>query len=337
MHALRKRFFVWSAFLVLLPLAFAAETNCQIKAITFDIGGVLARTPYSAYINILMRQVGPFLLLKQAFAGGFSKIKSRAFEVLMVVGGEQVPEAETGLLAYGDGEPLPQIFCDFMMGRVTREEIMAKVDVQLEKTGFSIPLRGVLRSKSEAKVVRAVCELMFGYAVYAQPIEGGVTLFNDCVDLLGGENVYVLSNWDKESFVELYQKRRFAELFDRVPERNLFVSGFEDDIKPHLSCFRSFCQKYNLRPDEVVFIDDQWENVAAARRIGMVALQVVDNDFAEIRRSLKKLGVVFDSVASGSKKVHTKTKQAVAKKAHRRHRKGGLLKKTLLGKLLGMA
>jgi FMN phosphatase YigB (HAD superfamily) len=130
-----------------------------------------------------------------------------------------------------------------------------------------------------------------------RPMYKASRLLKDCTrrkDKEGNQvhSMYILSNWDKESFDHLYKDPTNRPVFRHFPRENVYISGNFKDMKPHLPIFRHMVEKYNLDPAECIFIDDQGDNVRAARAIGMKAIQVRNGNYRDLRKKLKEFGVL---------------------------------------------
>ncbi len=92
----------------------------------------------------------------------------------------------------------------------------------------------------------------------------------------GGKNIYVLSNasW------------RFYEYFPRFYDMDFFdgvvVSSDLHIIKPESGIYEYILDKYGLKADECLFIDDREENVRGAETVGMNAV-LFENNYGEIK------------------------------------------------------
>jgi FMN phosphatase YigB (HAD superfamily) len=88
-------------------------------------------------------------------------------------------------------------------------------------------------------------------------------LIQNCKDK--GFKVYVLSNWDKESFLHFQEKHReFFDLFDGI-----VISGEAESAKPHADIYTYFLKKFDLDAQLCLFIDDQQINLDAAKKHGI--------------------------------------------------------------------
>lgn len=65
------------------------------------------------------------------------------------------------------------------------------------------------------------------------------------------------------------------------------VSGIEKEVKPEPQIYRILLDRYSLKPEESVFIDDKEANVATARELGMHGIVFTSAD--DTRRQLDAL------------------------------------------------
>jgi len=113
--------------------------------------------------------------------------------------------------------------------------------------------------------------------------------FDGTVEILGelkaaGMPCYALSNMEPDAFRVRRARFAFMDWFD-----DHVISGFEGVAKPDPRIFAILLDRHGLRPQTTVFIDDQPRNVAAARALGLKALQFTSP--AQLRSDLRALGV----------------------------------------------
>ncbi len=82
-----------------------------------------------------------------------------------------------------------------------------------------------------------------------------------------GYKIYGLTNWSAETFPMIRDTYPVFQEFDGI-----VVSGEEHLLKPDAAIYRCLLERYALRAEESLFIDDNRDNVAAARAIGMEAV-----------------------------------------------------------------
>jgi 2-haloacid dehalogenase len=97
--------------------------------------------------------------------------------------------------------------------------------------------------------------------------------------------LYALTNWSAETFPVALNKFPFLQLFDGI-----VVSGIEKTRKPFPEFYKLLMDRYGLRPDETLFIDDSLRNVKAAQLAGMQA--VLFTSPSQLKEDLGKAGIL---------------------------------------------
>ena len=88
---------------------------------------------------------------------------------------------------------------------------------------------------------------------------------------------YVLSNWSAETFIGMVDDYPFLKLFD-----GLLISGQDRLIKPDAAIYELAITRFNLTPQETVFIDDKLENIEAAKKLNFKTIHLVDPNIIEL-------------------------------------------------------
>ena len=104
--------------------------------------------------------------------------------------------------------------------------------------------------------------------------------FDRWIDMIGGEipgsadvvrefkergyGIYGITNWSAETFPLVRHRFPVFDLMD-----GMIVSGFEHLLKPDPAIYRLLLDRYGLKAEECVFIDDRDVNIEAARAVGM--------------------------------------------------------------------
>lgn len=97
-----------------------------------------------------------------------------------------------------------------------------------------------------------------------------------------GFNVYYLSNYSKKAFDECADSIDFIKYMDGG-----IISHQVLMVKPNPEIYKLLINKYNLVPEECVFIDDTLENVEAAKALGMEGIVFTSKEEASME--LEKL------------------------------------------------
>ncbi len=95
-----------------------------------------------------------------------------------------------------------------------------------------------------------------------------------------GYEIYGLTNWSMETFPEAREHFGILQLIDRY-----VVSGAEGLVKPDPRLFHVLLDRYGLKAEECTFVDDNPDNVAAARALGMEG--IVFHGAGDLRKQLK--------------------------------------------------
>lgn len=102
-----------------------------------------------------------------------------------------------------------------------------------------------------------------------------------------GYQVYLLSNYPERTFKVDSKKYTFMDYVD-----GKVVSYECHYTKPEKEIYDLLCDRYKLRPEECVFLDDKYENIEAAKSYGFEGIQVQNQEqaIAELDELLAKKG-----------------------------------------------
>jgi len=88
--------------------------------------------------------------------------------------------------------------------------------------------------------------------------------------------LYGLTNWSAETIDIAYRRFTFFQEFEGI-----VVSGTEKLIKPDKRIYQLLMDRYSIQPEESVFIDDNLNNVTAARELGFTAVHFLNAEQLE--------------------------------------------------------
>ena len=120
---------------------------------------------------------------------------------------------------------------------------------------------GLVKLRVPEKYHKALKDCADRWAICMDPIEGAREFCETLKEK--GYKVYVLSN-ASDLFYVYFPKLLPLDFFDGV-----FVSADYRMLKPDVEIFYAFLEKYGLKADECLFVDDLPENVAGAGKAGM--------------------------------------------------------------------
>ena len=82
---------------------------------------------------------------------------------------------------------------------------------------------------------------------------------------------YALSNWSSETFIGMTDDYNFLNKFD-----GMIISGNEKLVKPNKEIYNLAIKRFNLIPNQTVFIDDKLENIRPAKLLGFNVIHLED-------------------------------------------------------------
>jgi 2-haloacid dehalogenase len=114
-------------------------------------------------------------------------------------------------------------------------------------------------------------------------IEGSVVILQELK--AKGYKLYALTNWNAELFNQTLEDFPFLQLFD-----GKVVSGAVKQTKPGEDIYQLLLKKYNIRPEQSLFIDDKKENIQTAEKLGIKGIQFKDPE--QLKNDLQALGIL---------------------------------------------
>ncbi len=97
--------------------------------------------------------------------------------------------------------------------------------------------------------------------------------------------IYGLTNWSAETITIAYEKYDFFKLLDGI-----VVSGDEKLIKPDPKLYQVLLDRYNLKANESLFIDDNIHNIESARKMGFHTIHFTEN--IDLEKEVKEMGLL---------------------------------------------
>lgn len=116
------------------------------------------------------------------------------------------------------------------------------------------------------------------------PIHETVEVFRQLKDS-GRYKIYALTNWSAELFPIALERYEFLHWFDgRV------VSGEEKTRKPFPEFYQLILDRFQLIPEETLFIDDNLRNAEAAEKIGLKTIRF--HSPSQLKNELIQMGIL---------------------------------------------
>ena len=99
--------------------------------------------------------------------------------------------------------------------------------------------------------------------------------------------LFGLTNWSAETFPYALDNYDFFEIFDG----KIVVSGDEKLIKPDPKIWNILLDRYDVKAEESVFIDDNPKNIEVAKSLGFCCVHLTLE--TDLEAELKKMGINF--------------------------------------------
>ena len=131
----------------------------------------------------------------------------------------------------------------------------------------------------ETELIILVCNR---WKEFLTPIQENVKALEELKS--NGYKLYVLSNFFNEGFDYVKERYNFFSFFDGI-----VISSKIKLIKPELEIYQYLLQKYNLIPEESVFIDDTAECLSQANKLSIKTIHYLP--YTDLRSELNKLKV----------------------------------------------
>lgn len=245
--------------------------NNTIKNVIFDLNGVVVNTAKKSF----------FKAIPHLFKYGLLRIWRRESLSLKKFFDQAIKDIPATFptspdkVAYHDNKPILPILNDWQCGVDVYPIILKHIENK------NLP-------KSDKKLLRLISGMLFDGKQFATSkfvILHTEQILRDLKD--AGYKIYVLSNWDAQSF-PLFKEinSELVELFDGI-----MISGDEQLVKPNVRFYKKCLKKFRLKAKESLFVDDQSINVEGARKAGMHAFQFKHNDKKNILSHFQEHGI----------------------------------------------
>jgi len=269
-----KKNLTYQAKYFVITFAFMLSWSTQGTKIIFDLGNVLINTHSTAAFKILgIRNVVRYMFSMHYFSPKTMKtmLNRKLYEILNK---EEIVEqlitrpCNKHGIKDPNGTILPVIMCAWLEGTISCEtiKIIVSYRVDMHPEWFSCP--------AEQRMIKSLTHLMFTPEKLCRIMKfntNAIKFVKECK--AKGHQVYVLSNWDKESFCLL--KKKYPDTFALFD--GIVISGEHYCAKPNKKIYQKLIKQYNLNPKECLFFDDQLENLVAAKALGIATVHCKKN------------------------------------------------------------
>jgi len=115
--------------------------------------------------------------------------------------------------------------------------------------------------------------------------------FHDTVEIFrqlkesGKYKIYALTNWSAETFPVAVERFAFLKWFDGI-----VVSGAEKMRKPTPDFYHILLNRYHVKAEEALFIDDNYRNILAAEKLGIQCIHFTSAE--QLEEELEQLSIL---------------------------------------------
>ncbi len=259
----------------------------QKPAIVFDLGGVVFKTAKSTIIKDQLG-LGSAVGYMLRHACGPEGIKKNWFKILEKVrakhGYSFTLQDELGnkiAVKNENGNLLPDYMVEWLCGNRSNEELFCEICEGIE----TVPNLSKTDKQFMINMTRSF--IPEDFAASRKVIESTVTLIKKLKKR--GYPLYILSNWDKESFTLMHKE--YAEIFELFD--GYIVSGLVHMAKPGRCIYEKFEHQF---PHQLyVLIDDQRDNIAMAEACGWCGIKTKTGS-PNIKKIKQKIAALDDEL-----------------------------------------
>lgn len=117
-----------------------------------------------------------------------------------------------------------------------------------------------------------------------EAIQGTVDILRDLIDSKKYK-VVALTNWSHETFPIALERFEFLQWFEGI-----LVSGEEKTRKPFREIYELTLNRFNIKTENALFIDDNLRNIEAAKSMGIHTIHFTSSD--NLQKSLQDLNIL---------------------------------------------
>lgn len=166
--------------------------------------------------------------------------------------------------------------------RISKASVLTNVWREQDRSAISDEELIKLCCEQDPSVTAEIKQLFTDITKLVRPYDYSADFVKQLKD--NNYKVYLLSNYGKTSFEYAKEHFEFIKLVDGG-----VISYEVKYIKPEPEIYKALIEKYNINPEDAVFLDDVKENLEAAKAFGFHTILV--REFKNALEELKILGV----------------------------------------------
>jgi FMN phosphatase YigB (HAD superfamily) len=219
-----------------------------------------------------LRQIPPF-------STQFTQISEIIPDEILLHNNLEIPNILSEWMVLDEEETIKFLeYVMFHLNIIEQEKLSLEHTESFSTNNIFLSLRKWSRRKSiliEGRLLKSAAELTFdplSHVSVMKPVRRGISILRRIRKVYKKDeiNVFILSNYEFRTFKLLQES--YTEIFSLIDE--CMISGEVKILKPHKSIFRYALQKWNLKPEECLFVDDNRVNIHAAIEVGMKGILI---------------------------------------------------------------
>ncbi len=180
---------------------------------------------------------------------------------------------------------------EYLESKIAKESIAAVKEAVFDSPEWPMLDEGTITEKEAIRVIsernaeiKELVELAFdNWYEMLTPMESSVELLKSLKNK--GYNIYYLSNFQELAYDYIIREYEFFGLFDGG------VASFEEKLmKPGKDIYEKLMERYDLKPEECLFMDDTALNIKGAENVGMKG--IVFTTAEDAKDKLKEFEVI---------------------------------------------
>lgn len=178
---------------------------------------------------------------------------------------------------------MPDCIVANLLGFMTTQEVLAHVKEAIH----TFSAKNYFKDRQEQRIITSLMETMFNLDLIKQNMCPNIPMIKLLHNLKNKQKykLFLLTNAGKDTYHALAQKH--PEVFGLFDGR--IISAHVQELKPYPEIYHTLLDTYQFSPETSVFIDDQDDNIEAARTLGFNGIVYKNQRTTE--EELAKLGI----------------------------------------------
>jgi putative hydrolase of the HAD superfamily len=169
------------------------------------------------------------------------------------------------LFKFDPEEILDDLFKDPLIKRKLKEAVFTtSIWKELDRGTLSFEEAKKIFNEKNPDLKEEINILLKEWKNYLHPITENVEILPK---LKENNKLFILSNFHEDAFNYIRGKYSFFDIFD-----GMVISYKEKLLKPEKEIYQLLLNRYNLKPEETIFVDDIVENIQAAEELGIKSI-----------------------------------------------------------------